>query len=44
MARMQGYFPVDASPESAMSLAGLQKAIQSGFTIQAPIILMFTGK
>ncbi len=34
----------NVSPESAMSLAGLHKAIRKGFRVASPMVLIFTGK
>jgi len=34
----------DVSPESAMSLAGLQKALRKGFSVKTPVVLVLTGQ
>ena len=34
----------DVSPESAMALAGLKKALEKGFQVKDPVVLVFTGK
>lgn len=44
MKKLAGVLHENVSPESAMSLAGLQKACSKGFHVKKPIVLIFTGK